>query len=102
VENSLWYPGAIGCVSCHNASLDERSAGLDMTSYSAILKGSGRVDENASGSDILGGGKWNTSKLYALLVEQGFASAGHSANAAATNPLLYAGHAVSAEATPTP
>ncbi|MFN8463226.1 MAG: hypothetical protein U0X93_15845 [Anaerolineales bacterium] len=30
VENSLWYPGAIGCVSCHNSDLTARSGGLTL------------------------------------------------------------------------
>jgi len=61
VENSLWYKGAIGCVSCHNPDLTERSGGLDLTTYDAILMGSGRADANAQGEDILGGGTWETS-----------------------------------------
>lgn len=102
VENSLWYPGAIGCVSCHNGSFGERSAGLDMTSFDAILKGSGRADENTNGNDILGGGKWSNSTLYKFLVEQGFAPAGHSTESVPVNLVIYAGHVVAAEATATP
>jgi len=75
---------------------------LDMTTYQAILKGSGRADENANGKDILGGGNWENSALYQYLVTQGFAPAGHSTEGSPADPLLYAGHAVSAEATPAP
>ena len=104
VENSLWYPGAIGCVSCHNSAFSDRSAGLDMTTYQAILKGSGRADENANGNDILGGGNWESSALYKVLAMQGFAPAGHSAETAPVNLVIFAGHAVAqdAETTPTP
>jgi hypothetical protein len=101
VENSLWYAGALGCVSCHNADLTERSAGLDMTTYQSILMGSGRADANASGKDILGGGNWEGSALYKVIASQGFAPAGHSADTQAVNLLLYAGQR-EVEATPTP
>ena len=103
VENSLWYKSAIGCVSCHNSAFTERSAGLDLTSYQAILKGSGRADENASGKDILGGGSWEKSVLYQVLAMQGFAPAGHSADASPISPVIYAGQtSQGVEATPTP
>src|SRR5512133_1392808 len=36
VENSLWFPGSLGCTSCHNADLTDRSKGLDLCSYQAI------------------------------------------------------------------
>ena len=56
VENSIWFPGSLGCTSCHNAELADRSGGLDLTSYDAILLGSRRVPEATSpGTDILGG-----------------------------------------------
>ena len=32
VENSIWFPGSLGCNSCHNAELGERSGGLDLSS----------------------------------------------------------------------
>jgi hypothetical protein len=103
VENGLWYKNAIGCVSCHNGDLTERSAGLDLTSYAAIQMGSGRADANAKGADILGGGIWENSKLYAVLVKQGLVAAGHSADAPAVTPILFAGQAApEVTATPTP
>jgi len=103
VENSLWYPGAIGCVSCHNAALTDRSAGLDMTSYESLSKGSGRADENATGTDVLGS-KRDDSALYQILASQGFAPAGHSADAAPVSPVIFAGYVMEqvVEATPTP
>lgn len=103
VENSLWYQSAIGCVSCHNSALSERSAGLDLTTYNAILQGSGRAaDSTAKGADILGGGNWAKSKLYAVLVNQGLVAAGHSADSPAVPLLVFAGQASAAEATATP
>jgi hypothetical protein len=103
VENGLWYANAIGCVSCHNGDLTERSAGLDLTSYAAIQMGSGRADANAKGADILGGGNWESSKLYAVLVKQGLVAAGHSADTPAATLVLFVGQAApEVTATPTP
>lgn len=102
VENSLWYTGAIGCVSCHNSALSDRSAGLDLTTYQAILLGSGRAaDSTAKGADILGGGTWEKSALYTVLVKQSLVAVGHSADSSAATLVVFAGQVV-AEATPTP
>jgi len=92
IENSLWYQGSIGCVSCHNSALTERSAGLDLTSYTAITKG----------KDILGGGAWESSSLFNVLVNQGLVPEGHSAEQAASGLVLFAGERVEEPATPTP
>jgi hypothetical protein len=106
VENSLWYTGALGCVSCHNSALSDRSAGLDLTAHETILMGSGRAaDSTAQGADILGGGVWETSALHRVLVEQGLGATGHSADSPAVAVLVFAGQAVAVEevtATPTP
>jgi hypothetical protein len=102
VENSLWYKGAIGCVSCHNADLSERSAGLDLTTYTAITMGSGRADAASKGADILGGGATDKSALYSVLVNQGLVAAGHSADSPAVVLMVFAGQAVADEATATP
>lgn len=92
VENSLWSTGSIGCVSCHNSALTERSAGLDLTSHTAITKG----------RDILGGGDWESSLLFNVLVNQGLVPEGHSADQAASGLILFAGEQVEEPATPTP
>jgi hypothetical protein len=104
VENSLWYKGAIGCVSCHNGDLTERSGGLDLTTYDAILLGSHReAGSTSTGNDILGGGTWETSSLHKVLVTQGFVPEGHSADATPVQLIIYAGQATDeATATPTP
>ena len=105
VENSLWYPGSLGCVSCHNAELTDRSSGLDLTAYDAVLFGSRRVAGSTSkGNDIFGGGDWEKSLLYEVLVNQGLVPQGHSADASARVPIVFAGQWVvfEAEATPTP
>ena len=102
VENSLWSPRVIGCVSCHNSDLTERSGGLDLTSYDAMRLGADRADGSARGSDIFGGGNWEASSLYDVLVNQGLVASGHSADSPVSRPALYAGEAVEASATPTP
>ena len=100
-ENNLWSSRAIGCVSCHNADLTARSGGLDMTSVDAMLKGAGRADANATGTDIFGGGNWEGSLLYNILVNQGLVPAGHSADSPPNDVILYAGTIVESP-TPTP
>ncbi len=102
VENSLWYKGAIGCVSCHNAELSERSAGLDLTTFAAISMGSGRADAASKGTDILGGGAMDKSVLYDVLVSQGLVAVGHSADSPAVALMVFAGQAAADEATATP
>ena len=103
VENSLWYNGAIGCVSCHNSDLTERSAGLDLTAYDAIMLGTRRVaGASSAGSDIFGGGDWEKSLLHDVLVNKGLVAEGHSADTTATDVIVFAGSAAAAEATATP
>jgi len=95
VENSIWFPGSLGCTSCHNSELAERSAGLDLTSYDAILLGTRRVPEATSpGTDILGRGEWEKSILHKVLVNQGLTTQGHSPNVSPTQPVLYVGQVV--------
>ena len=103
VENNLWYPRALGCVSCHNTDLKaKRSAGLDMTSYASLLMGSQRADAATKGNDVLGGGNWDQSVLRDILLK-GLTPDGHSADVSASNPVMYAGVVVpKVEATPTP
>lgn len=102
VENSLWYPSAIGCVSCHNSGLTARSAGLDLTSYAAMQLGSGRADASATGNDIFGNGNWERSTLFTVLTTQGMVPTGHSAHVSPNDFMLYAGTAVEVTETPSP
>ena len=106
-ENSIWFPGSLGCTSCHNADLTDRSAGLDLSSYEAISLGARRVAESTSpGTDIFGGGAWEDSLLYEVLVNQGLTTQGHSPDGEPSNPVLYLGQVVAGDAevtaTPTP
>ena len=105
-ENSVWFPGSLGCISCHNADLTDRSAGLDLTSYQAISLGTKRVAGSSSaGTDIFGGGDLEKSVLYQVLTKQGPTPQGHSADVPSSQAILYAGQLVTAgevTATPTP
>jgi len=106
VENSLWFTGSLGCVSCHNGDLSDRSAGLDLTSSEAISLGTRRVAGATSpGTDIFGGGDWEKSLLHEVLVNQSLVPEGHSRDAPAQDVIVYAGRQVSegdVTATPTP
>jgi hypothetical protein len=110
-ENSIWFPGSLGCTSCHNADLAERSGGLDLSTYEAISLGTRRVAGSTSpGTDIFGGGNWEDSLLYEFLVNHGLTAQGHSPDVEPVNPILYVGQPVAGEgegtatpeATPTP
>ncbi|HKJ38356.1 MAG TPA: hypothetical protein VJ972_06245 [Anaerolineales bacterium] len=91
VDNSVWQSGSLGCVSCHNAELSNRSADLDLTSYNVLT------------SDSVLGSNWEGSNLKAYL-EMGLTADGYSADVSAGNPLIFAGTQVEAaeETTPTP
>lgn len=104
VENSLWISGSIGCISCHNGALNERSAGLDLTSYDSILLGSRRVEGSTSaGTDVLGNGSWEGSILHQVLVNQSVGLTGHTGEPPAHELIIYAGERVTeVEVTPTP
>lgn len=103
VENNLWSSGSLGCVSCHNAELSNRSAGLDITTYDAILLGSRREPGSASmGTDILGGGEWEKSLLHEFLLNRGLVPEGHSADVPANELILYAGTLVEDTASASP
>jgi len=91
-ENEFWYVGSIGCVSCHNADLTDRSGGLDLSSYQGIVAGTNRSYAGAKGTDILGGGDWESSKLHDVLLVQGLVPAGHSPDVDPVAPVfIYAG-----------
>ena len=69
-SSNLWYPGSLACTTCHNPGLTASAAGLDLTSYTGILAGSHRATVSDKGTDILGGGDWNSSILNQVLFIQ--------------------------------
>jgi hypothetical protein len=98
-DNSVWYPGSLGCTSCHNADLTDRSAGLDLSTYEAISLGSRRVAESTSpGTDIFGDGNWEDSLIHEVLVNMGLTAEGHSPDVEPRIPILYVGQPVAADA----
>ena len=104
-EANIWYPGSTSCTSCHNADLAKTSAAkLDLTSYAGIVAGSQRESPEAKGTDILGGGNWESSLLYEFTYEHPAVRTGHG-DVASGGPLIYAGAGGAAPAvtvTPTP
>ena len=94
-ENSLWFPGSLGCISCHNADQpEERSAGLDLSTYEAM----------SANAALFGNGSWEGSSLHDVLINQGLTTTGHSPDVEPRNPTLYVGHVASSaegEGTPT-
>ena len=94
-ESQVWYRGSLSCTSCHNSALDsKRSGGLDMSTYAAILMGSGRESVEAQGASILSGG-WKGSKLFLAFNAEGDALVvGHPTLAQANALIVYAGSPV--------
>jgi len=100
-ENSVWYPGSLGCTSCHNADQTERSGGLDLSTYEAM----------SANAALFGDGSWEGSLLHEVLVNQGLTAEGHSPDVEPRNPVLYVGQVIgdgetegtaTPEVTPTP
>ncbi len=67
VEGNLWAKGSYACTHCHSADLPTSAAQLDLTSYAGIKAGSRRTDAASTGTDILGGGTWESSLLFDFL-----------------------------------
>lgn len=66
-EPNLWRSDSLSCVSCHSVDVTISLAQLDLSSYAGIMAGSRRENEKSKGMDILGGGDWGKSMLYASL-----------------------------------
>lgn len=96
VDNNVWYAGQLGCTSCHNADLTERSGRLDLSSHEGIMMG-------AQNESILGDGNWEGSSLHTVLTQQGLGPDGHNPDAEPIAPILiYAGTQAAEEASETP
>jgi hypothetical protein len=86
-ENSLWFPGSLGCTSCHNADLTDRSGGLDLSTYEAM----------SANATLFGDGNWEGSLLHDVLVNRGLTTQGHSPDVEPLNPILYVGQSIAGE-----
>lgn len=102
VEANLWYAGSLSCVSCHSVDVAVSPAQLDLSSYAGMLAGSRRADAESKGTDILGGGKWESSLLYEFLSTSKADVPGHTESV--SDLLIFAGTPlpVSAAATEIP
>ncbi len=102
LESSLWYPGAQACASCHQPDLKIALKNMDLSSYAGILAGSNRVNGEAKGNDILGGGDWEASLLHQMLyapegktlIGRPAMPLGRPADVPENGPLVYAGEPV--------
>lgn len=99
-QSNLWYSGSLSCSSCHSVTLAVSPAQLDLSSYEGILAGSRRADDAPKGTDILGGGSWESSLLYQFIAEAKDVP-GHDA-ALSSGLIITVGTPLSTEATPTP
>ena len=104
-QSNLWYPGALACTACHNASLSPAdSAQLDLSSYTGVKAGSHAASGGASVIDILGAGNWSSSRLNQVLFVLKQMPYGRTSNGVpAAGPTILAGLPLSvANATATP
>lgn len=67
-QANLWYAGAPSCRTCHGPDVQVSYARMDLSSYQGILAGSSRDSVDTTGEDILGGGDWQASGLYDVLI----------------------------------
>ena len=91
VEANLWYSGAPACTTCHNSTLNEATAGMDLSSYAGVLAGSRRASAQDQGNDILGGGQWDGSLLYKQLFIDRVMPQGRPPDVPAEGPVVFAG-----------
>ena len=92
-EGNLWFTGAPPCTTCHNATLNPETAGMDLSSYEGILAGSRRTSPDETGNDILGGGDWEASLLYKMLFIDKVMPQGRPPDSPAEGPTIFAGSA---------
>ncbi|MEJ2758827.1 MAG: hypothetical protein P8046_10145 [Anaerolineales bacterium] len=89
LEGNIWFTGAPACTTCHNASLE--NAGMDLSSYEAMLAGSRRASADVTGNDIFGGGVFESSLLYKMLYLDKLMPLGRPADSPAEGPIIFAG-----------
>ena len=89
-EGNLWSKGSYSCVHCHSADIPTSVAQLDLNDYAGIKAGSRRADAASTGTDILGGGNWESSLLYDFLTNAKANVPGHT-RAVAEGAFVFAG-----------
>jgi hypothetical protein len=91
LEANLWYSGAPACTTCHNPTLGEATAAMDLSTYQGILLGSRRAGPDQSGNDILGSGDWESSLMYTQLFVLKAMPQGRPPDVPAEGPVIFAG-----------
>lgn len=99
ITPNVWYDGAPACTTCHYADVKKATKNMDLSSYAGILAGSGRVNGEAKGNDILGGGNWEQALLHNMLfapdgkttINRPAMPLGRPANVPAKGPVIAAG-----------
>jgi len=91
LEGNLWYTGAPACTTCHNATLNQETAGMDLSTLSGMLAGSRRTSPDSQGNDIFGGGVWENSLLHKQLYVDRVMPQGRPPDVPAEGPIIFAG-----------
>lgn len=94
LEGNIWFSGAPACTTCHNAALNQETAGMDLSNYTGLLAGSRRTSADVTGNDIFGGGNWESSLLYKMLFVDKSMPQGRPADSPAEGPIIFAGSLV--------
>ncbi len=97
LEGNIWFTGAPACTTCHNATLNQETAGMDLSTYEGMLAGSRRTSADVMGNDIFGGGTWEASLLYKMLYLEKKMPQGRPEDSPAEGPIIFAGSAQAAE-----
>jgi hypothetical protein len=88
---NLWFNGALACVTCHSADLDNAAANMSLGSYAGILAGSRRSDAASPGENILGDeGAWEKAKIYFMITTRQMPQ-GRPADSPEKGPVISAG-----------
>jgi len=88
---NLWFNGALACVTCHSSDVAEAAANMSLGTYTGLLAGSRRTDNNTPGQNVLGDeGAWEKAKLYFMITTRQM-PLGRPADALEKGPVIKAG-----------